>query len=260
MLHTLLTFVVFCSLSTAHAWEWKDFKEELKSAHTDSKVPLYAGLGAAVTLSFMKNDVSRPFQTSTVSQEPLGKASYYGDILGQLAPNIVYAGGMAIAGYNNVPKGYDRAVGMFKATAYSAGVTTVLKYSVRERRPDGTERNSFPSGHTTTAFAFSGYVAAEHGWAWGVPATMMSSFVGYSRINDNRHWIQDVVAGAAIGWSFGWGMSKLEQRRKQASQNPQVTPPGNEQKPKDEEMLPQPPIIIPIADSQTFGLAFLKEF
>jgi membrane-associated phospholipid phosphatase len=246
---TLLVFS--CFLSTAHAWEWKDFKEELASPLTESKYPIYAGTILAVGLSSMKEGISKPFQETQVRHQPLGDASAYGDLLGQLAPNILYVGGMALAHKSS------QAMGMFKATAYSCSVTTLIKYTAREPRPDNNlERNSFPSGHTTSAFAFSGYVAAEHGWKWGVPATLMSSFVGYSRINDNRHWIQDVVAGAAIGWSYGWGISKLGQKKKSKNESPSA--------PKLEdimdEKLPEPPIIIPIADSETYGIALYKEF
>ena len=129
---------------------------------------------------------------------------------------------------------------MFKATAYSSAVTTIIKYTAREPRPyDHNVKNSFPSGHATTAFAFSGFVAAEHGWAWGAPALLMSTFVAYSRINDNQHWLHDVVAGGTIGWVYGWGIAKLNHGKKK----------------KEGEVS-----VVPIYDHKTAGLSLYREF
>ena len=159
--------------------------------------------------------------------------------MGQLVPNALYIGWMGFKGYAGDPEGYRRAVGMFKATAYSTSVTTLLKYTVREPRPiDSSWKNSFPSGHTTSAFAFSGYVMAEHEYWIGVPALLISTFIGYSRINDNMHWLHDVTAGATIGWAYGWGISKLQ--KKKAG--------------------PETVFIAPILDSKTAGLSLYKEF
>jgi membrane-associated phospholipid phosphatase len=159
--------------------------------------------------------------------------------MGQLVPNAIYVGVMSIKGHYGDPEGYRRAIGMFKATAYSTSVTTILKYTVREPRPiDHNWRNSFPSGHTTSAFAFSGYVMAEHEYAIGIPALLLSTFVGYSRIQDNMHWLQDVTAGATIGFAYGWGISRLQKKKK-------------------EEPVA---MIVPILDQQTAGLSLYKEF
>jgi membrane-associated phospholipid phosphatase len=69
---------------------------------------------------------------------------------------------------------------------------------------------SFPSGHTTTAFAFASTVTREtqfwwpHG-AWYVGTVFYggASLVGLSRIYNNQHWASDVMAGAAIGTIVG---------------------------------------------------------
>jgi membrane-associated phospholipid phosphatase len=90
----------------------------------------------------------------------------------------------------------------------------IIKVSVRERRPDDTnDRSSFPSGHSATVFAFASVVAMDHGWQWGIPAYTLAAFVGYSRINDNRHYLHDVVAGATLGIGYGLGVGyKMRER------------------------------------------------
>ena len=175
-----------------------------------------------------------------VRNKTLGDSSRWGDWMGQLIPNALYIGAMGVKGYNGDPEGYRRALGMFKASSYSIGVTTALKYTVREPRPiDSSWKNSFPSGHTTSAFAFSGYVMAEHEYWLGVPALLLSTFIGYSRINDNMHWLHDVTAGATIGWVYGWGISRLQNKQK-----------------KNEETT----YVLPLYDSKTTGVAIYREF
>lgn len=79
--------------------------------------------------------------------------------------------------------------------AFSQGV----KYTVREPRPDTGRRNSFPSGHTTTAFAGAELVRTEYGWGAGVCAYAVATTVGVMRMYNGRHWFNDVVAGVGFG-------------------------------------------------------------
>jgi len=63
---------------------------------------------------------------------------------------------------------------------------------------------SFPSGHTTEAFAVASVVASHYPTAWvRVAAYGIAGLVGYSRVNDNDHFASDVVAGAIIGTVVG---------------------------------------------------------
>ena len=80
-------------------------------------------------------------------------------------------------------------------TALSQGV----KYMVREPRPDTGSSNSFPSGHTMTAFAGAELVRSEYGWGVGMGAYALAATVGFMRLYNNRHWFNDVLAGAGFG-------------------------------------------------------------
>lgn len=82
------------------------------------------------------------------------------------------------------------------------GVVQGLKYSVGTLRPDGSARNSFPSGHTATAFATAHILHKEYGCVspWiSVGGYTAATAVGIGRQLNNRHWISDVLAGAGIG-------------------------------------------------------------
>lgn len=81
----------------------------------------------------------------------------------------------------------------------SVGATYILKYAVKERRPDGSDMHSFPSGHTSTTFATATFLQRRYGWKVGVPAYVLSSYVGWGRVFSKKHHWWDVAAGAAIG-------------------------------------------------------------
>lgn len=91
-------------------------------------------------------------------------------------------------------------------------VTTLLKVTVRRPRPSAREEEeglgfgrtglSFPSGHTTVAFAIATVVASEYRHTKVVPVLAYTSaaLTGWSRVNDNAHWSSDVLFGAAVGY------------------------------------------------------------
>lgn len=77
-----------------------------------------------------------------------------------------------------------------------------IKYAVRKPRPDSSARNSFPSGHTATAFMGAELVRMEYRddspW-YGIGAYAIATGVGLLRIYNERHWTFDVLAGAGVG-------------------------------------------------------------
>lgn len=87
------------------------------------------------------------------------------------------------------------------ATAYlSMGIlVNATKYAVGERRPDSRACNSFPSGHTATAFMGAELARMEYGTGTGIGAYVVATGVAFLRLYNNRHWLNDVIAGAGIG-------------------------------------------------------------
>lgn len=200
--------------------------DELKSpVATEARNPFLYGAGLTLLTVILEDQVVDPVQNDTVEDKPLGKISPIAEVMGQLVPNAFYYLGMKINYWKNENTESNlNAEIMLKATFYSGLVTTVLKYTVREPRPmTGGARNSFPSGHTTSAFAFASSVGAIHGWKWGLPAYGIAAMVGYSRINDNAHYLHDVLAGATIGMGYGLGITYLL-KKEQVSQNLVIYP------------------------------------
>jgi membrane-associated phospholipid phosphatase len=87
---------------------------------------------------------------------------------------------------------------LIRAQIVTQTLTTVVKAGVRRTRPDGTQY-SFPSGHTSVAFASATVLQRDLGWKAGVPAYAVASYVAASRIQAKRHFLSDVTFGAAIG-------------------------------------------------------------
>lgn len=139
------------------------------------------------------------------SDKPLGRSSQFGDLMGQMVPNIAYTAWFAGKYFfTKDPLSEFRAEMMFRATLAATSMSTLLKVTVREPRPGNPgELTSFPSGHSTSIFSFATIVAAMHGPYWGAGAYALASFVAYSRMNDDRHRLHDVVAGATLGSIYG---------------------------------------------------------
>lgn len=87
------------------------------------------------------------------------------------------------------------------ATSYLAMGVMVngLKYTVKEKRPDSSARNSFPSGHTATVFMGAELLRTEYGIGYGIGAYTLASGVAFLRLYNDKHWLNDVIAGAGIG-------------------------------------------------------------
>lgn len=93
---------------------------------------------------------------------------------------------------------------LITATAYAAMGVMVngVKFLVNEQRPDGTAFNSFPSGHTATAFMGAELVRMEYkddSPLYGIGAYTIACGVAFLRVYNERHWCNDVLAGAGIG-------------------------------------------------------------
>jgi hypothetical protein len=128
-------------------------------------------------------------------------------------------------------KDKEKTTTLLATQAYITGaaIETVLKYLTSRQRPsyydavtglnspifhgpfyhflkkDNSSFESFPSGHTTVAFAAATVFAMEYRNIWYVPiiAYSAATSIGISRIVQNQHWISDVLVGAALGFLTG---------------------------------------------------------
>ncbi|MBM7036748.1 phosphatase PAP2 family protein [Vibrio ulleungensis] len=91
-----------------------------------------------------------------------------------------------------------------KQLTYSLATTVAIvhatKFSVGRLRPNASNTASFPSGHTAAAFSGAAFLQTRYGAAWGIPAYLSATYVGASRVYGNKHFADDVVAGAGIAF------------------------------------------------------------
>ena len=135
-------------------------------------------LAALCALMFCTATVSAPARADSLDQ--LGK--------GTLLPLI-----------EDGKEGKQHSIRTADALLTSTLITSALKVITRERRPDGSSRTSFPSGHATAAFTVATMQAHYHPRQapyWYLGAALISE----SRVQLNRHYLHDVVAGAAVGY------------------------------------------------------------
>jgi membrane-associated phospholipid phosphatase len=118
----------------------------------------------------------------------------------QYAPLVtVYALNLCgIKGKNNFG---NRTALALKSFLLNDLISWQLKHRINEKRPSG-GGHSFPSGHTSRAFAFAHFMHKEYGevspW-FSIGAYSCAATVGYMRLAKDAHWISDVVMGAGLG-------------------------------------------------------------
>lgn len=119
----------------------------------------------------------------------------------QYAPAAVMVG-LKSCGYRGRSSWGRMLVSDAIAAGTMAAAVNACKYTVRTMRPDGSTRNSFPSGHTATAFLTATMLAREYGprspW-FAVGGYAAATVVALSRQLNDRHWMSDTVVGAGIG-------------------------------------------------------------
>jgi membrane-associated phospholipid phosphatase len=133
-------------------------------------------------------------------------------------PTLFAAGGLVRYGFKDVEEGgrlQETALLAAEAFILSAGITEGIKRLAGRERPNNTDDHdvfegfggskSFPSGHSTHAWALAAVVASEyrHSPAIRIGAYTLAALTSLARINDNKHWASDVVFGGAIGYFVG---------------------------------------------------------
>lgn len=119
----------------------------------------------------------------------------------QFGPAVAVYGlnAAGISGKNNFR---DRSILYGLSELIMGSTVFTVKKIAGETRPDGTDRYSFPSGHTASAFAAAEFMHQEYkdqSPLYSVAGYAMAAATGYLRMYNNKHWMGDVVAGAGIG-------------------------------------------------------------
>lgn len=128
----------------------------------------------------------------TAGQGQEGRVERAGDLIMMGLPVTSLATTLAL-------EDYDGTGEFFLGFGVTAAVTEGLKRLVPTDRPDLSDDESFPSGHTSIAFHSAAFIHLRYGLRYGAPAYAAAAFVGYSRVEARKHRIVDVLVGLAIG-------------------------------------------------------------
>jgi membrane-associated phospholipid phosphatase len=159
---------------------------------------MWAGIGGGLALAVHPADDN--LNRALVDNDFADKFFKPGEVLGELptllaSASVVYAVGRL----KDKPRVSHVGMDLIQSLAMSEALTQTLKYTTRRERPDGSGKNSFPSGHAADTFAFATALERHLGWRYAVPAYVFASYVAISRLPANRHWFSDAVFGSAVG-------------------------------------------------------------
>jgi hypothetical protein len=175
----------------------KDLGEDV--IHLPSKENLFwAAFGGGLALAV--HPVDDNVNEALVGSDFAKKFFKPGEVLGELPTLLSVATATYIIGrVKDQPKISHLGMDLIQALAISEALTQTLKYATKRERPDGSGKNSFPSGHAADTFAFATALERHLGWKGAIPAYIFSSYVAISRLPANRHWLSDAVFGSAVG-------------------------------------------------------------
>jgi len=152
---------------------------------------------------------------------------------------------IGIKGKNNFK---NRTIILGSAYLIMGATVNLIKGTGNVVRPDGTSNNSFPSGHTATAFMGAEFLYHEYKdisvW-YGISGYLIASGTGIFRMYNDRHWLSDITTGAGIGilsTKIAYWIHPLVRRtifKKKENLNG---------------------LIIPVINKEQYGLGMLMEF
>ncbi len=179
---------------------WKLFTDVGKDfAHLPSRdTVLWLGAGGALALAV--HPVDDNLNSHLVGSKFWSDFFEPGKIIGYGATQfgtaaVTYAWGKV----EKEPKVVHLGVDLLRAQIVTQILTYGIKVSARRERPDKSKGYSFPSGHASVTFASATVLQRHLGWRAAVPTYSVASYVAISRLHENRHFLSDVVFGAAVG-------------------------------------------------------------
>jgi membrane-associated phospholipid phosphatase len=174
------------------------FRGTIGIVSTDNVKPLLIG-GAATGIGAIFDDdvadwIADPGHGFGTSFESGASPGVIGGVVA-----VLFATGRAV----DAPRYRAMTYDWLHAFLINAGYTTLLKEVIHRERPNGEDNLSFPSGHASNAFTLAAVAERHYGWKAGLPAYTLAGLVAVSRLQRNKHYLSDVMAGATLGYIVG---------------------------------------------------------
>jgi membrane-associated phospholipid phosphatase len=230
----IYTVVAFCvlsagQLSAQRASNPDSLKKAAKPLFTHDDLLLALGF-AGLTVAMFPADkwvAGRLRSPSSNENQFIGRTTTGVEIIADPGSIVVGSAAYLAGRLTHHKQLEDVGLHTTEAIVLGSGVTLVLKDILGRSRPfvtnstnprdfkfgkgfgDG-DRQSFPSGHTTAAFAAAAALTSEthrvfpnYTWVAGGLMYGAASLVGLARMYHNKHWASDVLLGAGIGTFSG---------------------------------------------------------
>lgn len=147
------------------------------------------------------------FHLSFVPNVRSGNVEKVGDVINNVSDTLIYVVPTFAFGMTLGARDGPGTLQFGESVGVAMGITAALKYTIRERRPNG-QKQSFPSGHMAITVTSAEFMRKRYGWQYGLPAYLISAYVGYDRIRVDEHYYWDVAAGAAISFTSAYLITK----------------------------------------------------
>jgi len=197
------------------------------------KPDFYVVVGGLLAAPFLIKEESAPLNKKWVGSENADRFFEFGETLGNSALPIGAAVALRFAGGESDRLGAFSS-DLLRAQILSGALTGALKGITGRTRPDGSPY-AFPSGHTSSAFAAAGVIGKHYGWKWGALAEAAAVYVGLSRLQENKHYVSDVIGGAVLGSYIAYRVTARANQEEKTS-------------------------LVPVVGTRSYGLSVLVRF
>ncbi|MDF0708012.1 phosphatase PAP2 family protein [Flagellimonas okinawensis] len=195
LLFVLSTHIFAQKSKTDSLQKGKALKPKLQSLIIPASLITYGIVGLeSHQLKFLNADIKNELSEHIDTKFTIDDVSQYSPFLSVYALNA-----LGVEGKHNFK---DRTIILGTAYLIMGATVNTIKKTSNVERPDGSSNNSFPSGHTATAFMGAEFLFQEYRdispW-YGVMGYAVATGTGFFRMYNDRHWLTDVAAGAGIG-------------------------------------------------------------
>jgi membrane-associated phospholipid phosphatase len=210
-------------LATNHSMEDSIPSQANKTLFKTLSIPIYSFAGGSLIAG---TSAGRKLEANIRNGFDVNRKHTLVDDYTQYAPvALVFA--LDAAGMKGKYKPQQQLLMYGLSVIGSAVVVQPMKRIIGRERPSGSNFHSFPSGHTSTAFAAAEFLNQEYGsqYPWiSVAGYATAGLTGYLRMYNDQHWLGDVLAGAAIGMGttklIYWIREKTEKKKKRSFKIP----------------------------------------
>lgn len=210
---------IFFAKQWKASWSLKSFSKLTIApyAYTPNKFKWEAL--ALVSLLAGKNLISPTVQTYITKRRPIGTdGQKFGNRFGEPTVALFYTGAYYAHAYWRQSKSSFNKAQFYLENILTSGLfIQVAKIISHQQRPNGADYKSFPSGHAAMAFSLAASISFTHPWYYAVLANLVATGTALARIQGNKHYLHDVMAGALVSYSYAYAIDQKNNKQNKKS-------------------------------------------